>query len=396
MPDGMTTTQRARLDRRAFPDEIAPPLPASRENADRTPPEIDDGGRGREEQRRPSRRRRLLRWGLILGGAVVLIIGGGYYWLSGGRYVSTTDAYVQANVLNVATDVSGVVDQIPVHDGEMVKAGQVLFRLDPLKFQLAVDQAKANLQQAKLNLESLKADYARAERVRLAQVAVVKNDQATLDRYAALVKEHAVPQQQYDDARYKLQADQAQLGSSEAQVKAALARLGGDAETDITDMPAYKQAQAQLGEAERELRHSIVRAPYDGMVTQVTKLQIGQYLPAGTAAFGLVGTNDFWVAAEPKETALTYARVGDTATVHVDTYPGHVWHGVVQSVAPATDQEFSLLPAQNSSGNWVKVVQRVPVRVVLKPTKDAPPLSAGMSAEVSIDTHHQRTLGDLF
>jgi membrane fusion protein, multidrug efflux system len=393
MPDGMTTAPRTRLDRRTAPDEIAPPLPASREQ-DR----IDraDGSHGRETERAPSRGRRLLRWGLILGAAVVLIVGGLFYWLSGGRYVTTTDAYVQANVLNVATDVSGIVDAIPVHDGEMVKAGQVLFRLDPLKFQLAVEQAQANLHQVELNLNSLKADYERAQRARLAQVAMVENDKATLDRYATLVKQHAVPQQQYDDARYKLQADQAQLGSSEAQVKAALAKLGGQAEIPVTDMPAYKQAQAQLGEAERELRHAVVRAPYDGMVTQVTKLQLGQFLPAGTAAFGLVGTNDFWIEAQPKETALTWARVGDPATVHIDTYPGYTWHGTVQSIAPATDQEFSLLPAQNSSGNWVKVVQRVPVRVVLQPIKDAPPLSAGMSAEVTIDTHHERHLGDLF
>ena len=400
MPDGMTAAQRARLDRRAMPDEIAPPLPASRED-DRAPgrpgpSSQDDQSHDHPRGRQPARRRRLLRWGLILGGAAVLIIGGGYYWLTGGRYVDTTDAYVQANVLNVATDVSGIVDKIPVHDGEVVKAGQVLFQLDPLKFQLAVDEAKANLQQAKLNLESLKADYARAERMRLAQVAIVENDQATLDRYAALVKERAVPQQEYDDARYKLAADQAQLGSSQAQVKAALARLGGNAQMAITDMPAYKQAQAQLGEAERELRHSVVRAPYDGMVTQVTKLQIGQFLPAGTAAFGLVGINDFWIAAEPKETGLTWARVGDPVTVHVDAYPGYTWHGRVQSIAPATDQEFSLLPAQNSSGNWVKVVQRVPLRVVLTPIKNGPELSAGMSAEVSIDTHHKRSLGDLF
>jgi len=161
-------------------------------------------------------------------------------------------------------------------------------------------------------------------------------------------------------------------------------------------MPAYQQAQSELAEAERKYRHSIVRAPFAGVVTRVSKLQPGQFLPAGTAAFGLVQTDGMWVAAEPKETALTYARNGQAATVTVDAYPGEVWHGTVESIAPATDQEFAMLPAQNSSGNWVKVVQRVPVRIDIRPDPHQPPLSAGMSADVSIDTHHHRTLGDLF
>ncbi len=409
MPDGMTTAERARLERRSSLEETAPPRPTAREEQraerptareERQPDQRTTTEAPREDKSPPasprSKPRKLLRWVLIAGAAVVLIVGGGWYWLSGGRYVSTDDAYVQANVLNVATDVSGIVTDIPVQDGEHVAAGQVLFRLDPLKFQLAVDQAQANLQQAGLNLRSLQADYTRAQRVRAAQEAMVQNDQATVDRYAVLVKQHAVPAQQYDDARYKLQADQAQLGSSQAQVTSALARLGGKADIPVTEMPAYKEAEAQLGEAQREMRHSVMRAPYDGTVTQVTKLQLGQFLPAGTAAFGLVGTNDFWVAAEPKETGLTWARPGQSATVTVDAYPGHKWTGVVQSIASATDQEFSLLPAENSSGNWVKVVQRVPIRIVLKPMKDAPPLSAGMSVAVSVDTHHQRHLSDLF
>ncbi len=383
MPDGMTSQDRERLDQRA---EAAP---SSRPAPQR--PAMRDLATVRRD-----RRRRGLRWGLILGGALALAVGGGWYWLSGGRYVVSDDAYLDADVLNVATDVSGIVAEIPVHDGEHVAKGQVLFRLQPQQFQLAVDQAKARLNQAELNLESLKADYLRAQRARAAQEAVVENDQAQLRRYDGLIRQHAVSEQQYDDARYKLKADQAQLGESDAQARSALGRLGGKADQPVTQMPAYKQAQAQLGEAERELRHSVVHAPFDGTVTRVTKLQVGQYLAAGTPAFGLVGANSFWVAAEPKETALTWARVGDPATVTVDAYPGYTWHGRVQSIAPATDQEFSFLPAQNSSGNWVKVVQRVPVRVVLQPVKNAPPLSAGMSVEVSIDTHHERKLSNLF
>ncbi len=299
-------------------------------------------------------------------------------------------------MLAVSTDVSGVLDRIPVHEGEHVTAGQVLFRIDPDKFRIALDGARANLAQTEISLRSLKADYLRAQRQKAAQVAVVQADQANYNRYAALVKPGGVTQQQFDDAKYKLEADQADVGAGDAAVTAALARLAGNADTPIEQMPAYKQAAAQLAEAQREFNHSIVRAPFNGVVTQVSKLQPGQFMPAGTAAFGLVGTDEVWVAAEPKETELTYVRAGQSATVTVDAYPGHVWQGTVQSVAPATDQEFAVLPAQNSSGNWVKVVQRVPVRVDIHQGTNDPPLSAGMSAEASIDTHHHRTLADLF
>lgn len=344
----------------------------------------------------PGRTKKLVRYSLFALGAIVLVVGGAYYWLSGGRYVDTTDAYIQSDVLTVSTDVSGIVAQITVKEGQHVAQGDVLFRLDPLKFQIALDQANANLGQTELNLQSLKADYERAQRQMVAQQAVVQSDQATYDRLATLVKERAVTQQQTDDARYKLLSDEAALGATNAGARSALARLGGKADIPIEQMPAYKQAQAQIAEAQREFDHAVVRAPFAGSVNQVNKLQVGQYLPAGTAAFGLVATQDMWVAAEPKETNLTFARPGQSATVTIDTYPGHTWHGVVQSVASATDQEFSVLPAQNSSGNWVKVVQRVPVRVNVQQGPNDPPLSAGMSAEVSIDTHHERHLSDLF
>lgn len=349
------------------------------------------GGQVRREHRRL-----VVRYGLIALGAVVLIVGGIAYWLSGGRYVTTDDAYVQANVLNVSTDVSGLVDQIMVHEGEMVQQGQVLFRLDPTEFQLTIDQAQANLGQTELQLRSLQADYVTAGKQVAAQQAKVDGDQVTYNRDAELLARNAVSQQQADDAKYQLASDQAVLGANQAGVRAALARLGGIADAPIETMPAYKLAAARLADAQRALRHSIVRAAFAGEVTQVSKLQPGQYLAAGTPAFGLVAIQNMWIAAEPKETALTFARVGQPATITVDAYPGRVWHGVLQSEASATDQEFAVLPAQNSSGNWVKVVQRVPLRVEFQVSQNGPPLSAGMSAEVSIDTGHKRRLRDLF
>ena len=337
-----------------------------------------------------------LRYGLFALGAIVLAVGSGYYWLSGGRYLTTSDAYVEANVLDVTTDVSGLVRHVLVHEGERVTKGQVLFTLDPEPFRLAVEEAQANLAQTRLDLRAMKADYVHAERQVAVLRAQVAADRATFNRYAALMRSHAVTAQQYDDARYKLAADRAALGAGTAQATATLARLGGAPALPARAMPAYKLAAARLAEAEREQRHATVRAAFAGAVTQVSKLQPGQYLAAGTPAFGLVDMQDLWIAAQPKETALTWARAGDPATVTIDAYPGHTWHGTLQSVAPATDQEFAILPAQNSSGNWVKVVQRVPLRVVIHQGPHDPPLSAGMSAEISVDTHHSRSLGDLF
>ncbi len=341
-------------------------------------------------------RRRLLRWALMGGGILVVVVGGLLYWLNGGRYVSTDDAYVQADEMTLSTDVSGVVAGIPVHEGQAVKQGQVLFRLDPLKFQIALRNAQANLAQTELNLDSLKADYQAALSTAATREAQVNDDQATYQRLAQLVRTGAAPRQQYDDARYKLDADREALTTAQMQAKSTLAKLGGKPDSPVDQMPAWQQAQAQVAEAQRQLDHATVRAPFAGTVTRVNKLQPGMYLAAGTPAFGFVSDQHMWVEAQPKETALTWARNGDHASVTIDAYPGRSWDGVVEDIAPATDQEFSLLPAQNSSGNWVKVVQRLPVRVRLDNRPGDPPLSAGMSASVSIDTGHTRSLADLF
>jgi len=351
---------------------------------------------GTRAESRSRSRVRLLRWVLMAGGVAVVLVGGLLYWLDTGRWVSTSDAYVEANVETVSTDVSGIVDSIPVHEGEHVQKGQVLFRLDPQKFQYALQNAQANLAQTRLSLEAMKSNYQAAVATVAGKRAQVKDDAITYQRLAALARTSASTKQQVDDALYRLQGDQEALNAAQAQAKSILAKLGGNVDAPVDQMPAYRQAQSQVDEAQRQLNHAIVRAPYAGVVTQVNKLQPGMFLAAGTPGFGFVGTNQVWVQAEPKETALTYARPGDKATVTVDAYPGRTFTGTVQSIAAATDQQFSLLPAQNSSGNWVKVVQRVPVRVNIDVPKGGPALSAGMSATVSIDTGHTRSLSDLF
>jgi membrane fusion protein (multidrug efflux system) len=341
---------------------------------------------------RAARRQRLLRWGLFALLPLVLLAGA-YWYVTGGGVMSTTDAYVNADKVGISTDVSGIVQEVDVTENQRVDAGQVLYRLDPRKFQIALDNAKANLVQTQLTIESMKQDYKRMLSDISAQQAQVDLDQVNYDRYAALVKKDAVSRANYDQARYTLQTDQSKLASLKGQAKVQLAKLGGNADIAVHDHPQYRQAKAQVDEAQRELDHTVVKAAFPGIVTDVPAIAPGKYLEASTTAFYLVATDHVWVDANPKETQLTYVRPGQPVTVTVDTYPDRTWHGTVASISPAAAQEFQLLPAQNTSGNWVKVVQRIPMRVrVDTGGNQQPPLRAGMSVEVAVDTGHSRGL----
>ena len=345
-----------------------------------------------------ARRRRLslLRPILMAGGVAVVAVAALLMWLEGGGTVTSDDAYVEADKLAVSTDVSGIVSEIAVHEGEQVAKGQVLFQLDPKRFEIAVEAAKADLQNTALTIASMKQDYRRLLSDVASTRAMMASAEQTVMRDKWLRQQGGVPEAQYDDARFRMTAEKAAVQSFQDQASVELAKLGGDLVLPLTALPQYQAAAAKVAEAERELNHSVVRAPFSGVVTDVSKLQPGTYLSAGTAAFGLVSDRHFWVTANPKETELTWVKVGDRASVSVDTYPGRVWQGVVESVSPAIGSAFSLLPAENSSGNWVKVVQRIPLRVRLDLEPGDPPLRAGMSVEVSIETGHRRTLADFW
>ncbi len=342
------------------------------------------------------RRRNALRPILMAGGVLVVGVAALALWLAGGGAVTSDDAYVEADKIALSTDVSGIVSEIAVHEGEAVAKDQVLFRLDPRRLEIALNAARADLHNTELTIESMKRDYRRLLSDVTSTRATMASDQQTVLRDAWLRQQGGVPEAQYDDAHFRLTADKARVQSLQDQASVELAKLGGDLSLPLTALPQYQAAAAKVAEVERELDHSIVRAPFAGVVTDVSKLQPGTYLAAGTAAFGLVSDQHFWVTANPKETELTWVKPGDRANVSVDAYPGRVWHGVVESVSPAVGSEFSLLPAENSSGNWVKVVQRIPLRVRLDLEPGDPPLRAGMSVEVSIDTGHRRTLADLW
>jgi membrane fusion protein (multidrug efflux system) len=350
----------------------------------------------------PRRRLPTLRTMLMAGGILAVAIGAGVVWLHGGRYASTDDAYVQAAKLLVSTDVSGLVASVDVRNNQAVTQGQLLFRIDPRQFQIALDNARANLSDTALTIESMKEDYRRMLSDVAAQEAQVALDQVTYDRLADLVAKGDTPQQNYDRARFTLALDKSRLESLRQTAKVQLAKLDNKPDIAVTEHPLYLQAKAQVDEAQRQLDHTEVHAPFDGIVTQVDALQPGTYLVSQTAALtntgavALVSKDQMWIEAQMKETDLTYVRPGNHVDISIDTYPGHVWSGTVDSISPASGSEFSILPAQNSSGNWVKVVQRIPVRIRVDRKPGEPDLRAGMSAYISIDTQHQRSLRDLF
>ena len=334
---------------------------------------------------------RLRRVAMIFGAsavaAVALVL-----WLTGGRYAGTDDAYVEAAKLMVTTDVSGLVKSVDVVQGQHVKKGQVLFQLDPKPFQIAVDNAKAALAQSVLDVEAMKATYQGMLGQTAAQQAQVHLAQITYNRDLALARANAIAPATLDQARGTLQSAQATLIFLQQNAQTQLAKLNGNPNLPPQQAPAYQRANAALDEAERQLSHAVVRAPFEGDVTEVDSLQPGTLVISALSAFtttsavGLVSTTDVWVTANMKETDLTHVKTGDPVSVTIDTYPGRTWRGHVDAISRGSDSTFSALPSENASSNWVKVVQRIPVRVALDIKPGDPPLRAGMSAVVTIDT----------
>lgn len=320
------------------------------------------------------------------------LLAGGYFYVTGGRFMSTDNAYVQADILGVSTDVSGLVASIDVRENEAVKAGQVLFTLKPAPFRIALEGAQAELGQVRNQIVTLKASYQQA----LAEIQQAEADlpyyEATYKRQQNLVATRAASQAVLDQAKHDLDAAHQKVTVAKAQAQSALAQLGGDASQPVEQNPLFLQAKAKVDDAQRQLDDSVVRAPFGGVVTNVNSLQIGSYLEASQQAFSLVSTDHLWILANPKETELTHIEPGQEATISVDTYPGVEWKGKVTSISPASGASFALLPSQNTSGNWVKVVQRIPMRVSITDTNGKPPLRVGMSVDVEIDTGQPRGL----
>jgi membrane fusion protein (multidrug efflux system) len=339
-------------------------------------------------RRRPLRQR--LRLPLMVAGPVLVLLVAGYWYLTGGRYVSTDNAYVQAARVAISTDVSGRVVDVEVKDNQKVTAGEVLFRLDPRPFRIAADEARAQLAAVRYQIHALKATYHQKRADARATEATSDYQQREFERQKRLLASGTASQQQYDQARQAYETGRQQLASKQQDVAVALANIGGDPDLPLEQHPMVQHAQAALDRAELNLSYTEIHAPENGIVTKVEQLQVGDYVNAGTPLFSLMSTDHVWVEANFKETELTHMRPGQQATVEVDTYPDIVFDAKVESLSPGTGLTFSLLPAENATGNWVKVVQRLPVRLSLKKLDVNAPLHAGLSATVEVDTRHRR------
>jgi membrane fusion protein (multidrug efflux system) len=317
---------------------------------------------------------------------LVLIAIAAYLYFTAGRSASTDDAYVQADKIVVSSDVSGRVVAVEVKDNQPVKAGQVLIRLDDGSYKIALAKAQANLAATKLQIDGLRATYKQRQADVKAAQDTLDYMQHEADRQAQLLATHITSQQKYDEARHNLDAARQQLSSTQQQLANVLASLGGNPDTPTDQHPLVLQAKAQVDQAALDLSDTVIRASTDGYVALVSRLPVGQYLTAATPAFNLMTTDRAWIEANFKETDLTRMRPGQNATCDIDTYPDREFRAHVDSISAGTGSEFSVLPAQNSTGNWVKIVQRIPVRLVIDNPDPDHPLRSGMSATCSVDT----------
>ena len=339
--------------------------------------------------------RKRLRTILLVGlPAIVLVIGLGIY-LSGGRYISTDNAYVGAQKVLITPDISGKIINVAIREGQHVNPGDELFSLDREPFALALAQAKAKLDTARSDFDKLESNLKSLNT--LADLADKNVDlkQRDVDRKTKLVSSQAGSQADLDTALAAVVTAKLQAELAVQQRDTTLNQLLGNPDLPLEKFPEYAQAKAALDNAQRDFDHTIVRAPMSGTATQVDNIQLGRFVAAGTPVLSVIDDQAPWVDANPKETDITYLRVGQKVSMEVDSFPGHTFHGTVSTVSPGTGSQFSILPPQNASGNWVKVVQRVPVRIAFASDRDTKDLRSGMSVRVEIDTGRSRSLGQL-
>jgi membrane fusion protein (multidrug efflux system) len=370
-------------------DDASPsqPAPAPSAPAQQAPP----------PQPAPKRRRRSFsRFILLVALPALAAAGGFYWWLSGGRYVSTDNAYIGADKVLITPQVTGPIVHVDVVEGQHVKAGDKLFEIDPQPYRIALTLATARLEAAKNQYANLQLSFkANSDQAKMSDDAV-RVRQADFDRKSQLVKNGAATQNDRDTSNAALIQAQQILAYMLQQQQSAAIQLGGKPDAPLEQYPPYVEAKAQVEDAERNLRNTEVLAPIPGVATQVPQIQLGRVIAAGTPVFSVVNDRDLWIDANPKESDLTYVHPGQPVSISVDTYPGRTWRGKVGSIAPATGAQFAILPPQNASGNWVKVVQRVPLRVEFDADQDTRDLRAGMSTVVDIDTGRQRTLAGIW
>ncbi|MEO5805781.1 HlyD family secretion protein [Devosia sp.] len=323
---------------------------------------------------------------VMLAVPVALAAGGGYFWLNGGRFVDTDNAYVQQVKVSLSADVAGRVTEVDVHENQSIKAGDVLFRIDPTPYQIALDQAEAGLAAARVNVEQLRVSYATAQAKLEAANLTLGLRQKEYDRKKVSVDQGNSASSALDDVTLSLQTATSGVTLAKQELAAASAALAGNPDISADDVPAVQTATALRDSAQRNLDKTAVVAPAAGIVSQMANLNVGQFVATGTTMASLIKSDDVWVDANFKETQLDGLKNGLPVEVTVDAYPGLKLEGKVDSIGAATGSQFSLIPAQNATGNWVKVTQRLTVRVKLDDPTQAAALRSGMSAMVAVDT----------
>jgi len=332
-----------------------------------------------------------LRGPLLIAAPVVVAIGALAFYLNGGRFETTDNAELQTGLVGIAADVSGKVTEIDVHENEYVKADNVLFRIDSAIPKANVDAAQAALAAAQAGVGSSRADFQESSSDIDAARTRLRFAQTEATRQKALLAQGIASRDQYDQAMLAVSTAQDDIATAQDKAASKAAALAGGLGGPVDDQPAVRRAAAALESARIDLAHTVVRAPRDGVVTKVNQLQLGSYVTAARPVFMLAGTK-FWVEANFKENQLANMRVGQPAKITIDAYSGVSLKGHVASFSPGTGNSFSILPAENATGNWVKVVQRLPVEIALDQVPQGLPLHAGLSAEVEVDTGHQRHL----
>ena len=331
------------------------------------------------------KKRNPLRLVLMFGVPLLLVLAGAWFWLTGGRYVNTDNAYVQQTIVSISADVEGRIAEVHVAENQPVEAGAVLFTIDPKPYEIALSQANAALATARVTVEQLKVAYGTAQAQLQSSDDTLAIRKAAFDRQDALVTQGINANSSLDDAKLAYQQAQSAVALANQQVAAATAALAGDPKIQTDEHPAVLSALAKVDEAARDLDKTTVKAPAAGIVSNVSSLNAGQFIAAGTTIASLVQTHATWIEANFKETQLADLRIGQPVDVEIDAYPGAL-HGTIESLGAATGSQFALIPAQNATGNWVKVVQRLPVRIALPDTPELANLKTGMSAAATVDT----------
>ena len=338
--------------------------------------------------------RRLLRAALLVAVPCLAVAAALLYWLWGGRYVTTENAYVKADIAQVSSEVAGRVLDIQVQDHATVEAGDVLFTLDQEPFRVALAKAEAELDASRGQVRTLIATWFEARSELQEAESKVTYWTAQVVRQKALAARGIVASSKLEEFENNATAADDRVGVMHKKVERMAAQLGGNPQRPVEQHPLVREKLAERDRAALDLARTVIRAPLGGTAVNV-RLQKGEQIRAAITLFALVAQTRPWVEANFKETELTHVRKGLNASVVLDIYPDVVWQAEVDSISPATGAEFALLPPQNASGNWVKVVQRLPVRVRLLPQSGEPPLRAGMTATVRVDTGRERHLSQL-